>query len=124
MAHRHKQSGCRGGVGTTDLLVIPTPDVSSGCSIASKIIQLGCLVNFMVESVFTRHCQCAYRWWLKWLEREFTDLNVRDSNPITASRLPLSRLGNPGSISALVLPSGGMAARHQKCATAERFGYS
>ncbi|KAG5453450.1 hypothetical protein CSKR_100538 [Clonorchis sinensis] len=59
--------------------------------------------------------------WLKWLEREFTARNVRDSNPTSASRLPLSRLGQPGSISALVLPSVGMAARHQKGPTAERF---
>ncbi|KER25881.1 hypothetical protein T265_14115, partial [Opisthorchis viverrini] len=32
----------------------------------------------------------------------------------------LAVLGQPGSIPALVLPSGGMAARHRKCATAER----
>ncbi|KAG5453011.1 hypothetical protein CSKR_109430 [Clonorchis sinensis] len=50
--------------------------------------------------------------WL-WLEREFTDRNVRGSNPTSASRLPLSRLGQPGSIPALVLPSGGMAVRHR-----------
>ncbi|KER33217.1 hypothetical protein T265_00906 [Opisthorchis viverrini] len=59
--------------------------------------------------------------WPKWLEREFTDRKVRDSNPTSASRLALSRLGQPGSIPALVLPSGGMAARHRKGATAERF---
>ncbi|KER23880.1 hypothetical protein T265_08342 [Opisthorchis viverrini] len=53
-----------------------------------------------------------------WLEREFTD---RGSNPASASRLPLSRIGQPGSIPALVLPSGGMAVRHRKGATAERF---
>ncbi|KER28928.1 LOW QUALITY PROTEIN: hypothetical protein T265_13474, partial [Opisthorchis viverrini] len=57
----------------------------------------------------------------KWLEREFTDRKVRGSNPTSATRLPLSRLGQPGSIPALVLPSGGMAARHRKGATAERF---
>ncbi|KER33680.1 hypothetical protein T265_00561 [Opisthorchis viverrini] len=39
--------------------------------------------------------------WLKWLEREFTDRKVRGSNPTPASRLPLSRLGQPGSIPAL-----------------------
>ncbi|KAG5450326.1 hypothetical protein CSKR_110185 [Clonorchis sinensis] len=49
--------------------------------------------------------------WTKWLEREFTDRKVRSSNPTSASRLPLSRLGQPGSIPALVLPSGGMAVR-------------
>ncbi|KER25612.1 LOW QUALITY PROTEIN: hypothetical protein T265_14179, partial [Opisthorchis viverrini] len=59
--------------------------------------------------------------WPKWLDREFTDRKVRGSNPTSASQLPLSRLGQPGSIPALVLPSGGMAARHRKGATAERF---
>ncbi|KAG5447290.1 hypothetical protein CSKR_106181 [Clonorchis sinensis] len=57
--------------------------------------------------------------WLKWLEREFTDRKVRGSNPTSASRLPLSRFGQPGSIPALMLPSGGMAVRHRKDATAE-----
>ncbi|KAG5450665.1 hypothetical protein CSKR_108785 [Clonorchis sinensis] len=56
---------------------------------------------------------CRARWF-KWLERELTDRKVRGSNPTSASRLPLSRLGRPGSIPALVLPPGGMAARHQK----------
>ncbi|KAG5450431.1 hypothetical protein CSKR_105092 [Clonorchis sinensis] len=58
--------------------------------------------------------------WPKWLEREFTDRKARSSNPTSASRLPLSRLGQPGSISALVQPSGGMAVRHRMGATAER----
>ncbi|KAG5444945.1 hypothetical protein CSKR_103541 [Clonorchis sinensis] len=57
---------------------------------------------------------------LKWLEREFTDRKVRSSNLTSASRLPLSRLGQPGSISVLVLPSGGMTARNRKGVTAER----
>ncbi|KER28116.1 LOW QUALITY PROTEIN: hypothetical protein T265_13641 [Opisthorchis viverrini] len=52
--------------------------------------------------------------WAKWLEREFTDRKVRGSNPTSATRLPLSKLGQLGSITALVLPSGGMAARHRK----------
>ncbi|KAG5448288.1 hypothetical protein CSKR_110461 [Clonorchis sinensis] len=47
-------------------------------------------------------------------------MSVRGSNPTSASRLPLSRLGQPGSIPALVQPSGGMAVRHRKGATAER----
>ncbi|KER33389.1 hypothetical protein T265_00708 [Opisthorchis viverrini] len=38
----------------------------------------------------------------KWLEREIADRKVRGSNPPSASRLPLSRLGQPGSIPALV----------------------
>ncbi|GAA54736.1 wiskott-Aldrich syndrome protein family member 1 [Clonorchis sinensis] len=54
------------------------------------------------------------------VEREFSDREVRSSNPTSASRLPLSGLGQPGSIPALVLPSGGMAVRHRKNATDER----
>ncbi|KAG5455339.1 hypothetical protein CSKR_104985, partial [Clonorchis sinensis] len=46
-----------------------------------------------------------------WLEREFTDRKACGSNPTSASRLPLSRLGQPGTIPALVLPSGSMAVR-------------
>ncbi|KAG5447470.1 hypothetical protein CSKR_107517 [Clonorchis sinensis] len=49
-----------------------------------------------------------------------TDRKVRGSSPTSASRSPLSRLGQPGSISALVLPSGGMAPRHWKGLKAER----
>ncbi|KAG5451760.1 hypothetical protein CSKR_109191 [Clonorchis sinensis] len=51
-------------------------------------------------------CQMA-----QWLEREFTDRKIRGSNPASASRFPLFRLGQPGSIPALV-PPGGMTARH------------
>ncbi|KAG5454893.1 AAA ATPase midasin [Clonorchis sinensis] len=58
--------------------------------------------------------------WPQSLEREFTDRTVRGSNPTSASRLPMSRLGQPGSIPGLVQPSGGMAVRHRKDATAER----
>ncbi|KER32582.1 hypothetical protein T265_01452 [Opisthorchis viverrini] len=54
----------------------------------------------------------------QWLELEFTDREVRGSNPTSACRLPLSRLGQPGSIPALAFPWGGMAARHQKDAMA------
>ncbi|KAG5445264.1 hypothetical protein CSKR_110430 [Clonorchis sinensis] len=60
--------------------------------------------------------------WLKWLEREVTDRKVRGSNPTSASRLSLSRLGQPGSIPALVFPSGCMAARHKKGVTPEQLG--
>ncbi|KAG5447181.1 hypothetical protein CSKR_106425 [Clonorchis sinensis] len=52
--------------------------------------------------------------YLKPLERGFTNQKVRGSNPTSASRIPLSRPGKPGSISALVLPAGGMAARHRR----------
>ncbi|KER28231.1 hypothetical protein T265_04906 [Opisthorchis viverrini] len=49
---------------------------------------------------------------------------VRDSNRTSASRFPLLRLGYPGSISAFVLPSGGMAVRRRKDATAECTRYT
>ncbi|KAG5452951.1 Solute carrier 12 member 9, partial [Clonorchis sinensis] len=56
----------------------------------------------------------------QWLS-EFTVLKVRGSNPTYASRLLVSKLGQRGSIPALVLPSGGMATRHRKRVTAGRF---
>ncbi|KAG5445916.1 Inositol polyphosphate 4-phosphatase type II [Clonorchis sinensis] len=57
---------------------------------------------------------------VEWLRRELTARKVPGLNPTPASKLILSRLGKPDSISALVLPSGGMAARHRKGTTAER----
>ncbi|KER28433.1 hypothetical protein T265_04741 [Opisthorchis viverrini] len=57
------------------------------------------------------------RWWL---EHEFTGRKVRGSNPIPTSRLTLSRLGQAGSILALMLPLGGTAASRRKGVTAER----
>ncbi|KAG5441528.1 hypothetical protein CSKR_109759 [Clonorchis sinensis] len=67
---------------------------------------------------------CLAARWLKSLEREYADRKVRGSNPTSASRLPLSRLGQPGSLSTLVLPLGSMAARHRKDVTAERLFFS
>ncbi|KER26342.1 hypothetical protein T265_14023, partial [Opisthorchis viverrini] len=55
----------------------------------------------------------------QWLKRKFTDRMVRGST--SASQLPLSSVVQPGSIPALVLLSGGTAARRQKRVTAERF---
>ncbi|KER23690.1 hypothetical protein T265_08496 [Opisthorchis viverrini] len=49
--------------------------------------------------------------WPKWLKREFTDYRVRGSNLTSAFRLPLTMFGRPGSIPALVQPSGGMACK-------------
>ncbi|KAG5452375.1 Glycerate kinase [Clonorchis sinensis] len=73
------------------------------------------------DSLFV--CVTVVHWILgemaQWLEREFTDRIVPGSNPTSASRLPLSRLGRPGNIPALVFPSGGMAARHPRNATAK-----
>ncbi|KAG5442325.1 hypothetical protein CSKR_109857 [Clonorchis sinensis] len=46
----------------------------------------------------------------QWLEREFTDRKVCGSNPTSASRLLLSRLGQPDGIIAQVF-SGGMASQ-------------
>ncbi|KER29560.1 hypothetical protein T265_03857 [Opisthorchis viverrini] len=37
----------------------------------------------------------------QWLDRKFTDRKVRGSNPACASRLPMSRRGQPGSIPVL-----------------------
>ncbi|KAG5446841.1 hypothetical protein CSKR_114367 [Clonorchis sinensis] len=59
-----------------------------------------------------------------WLRREVTDRKNCGSNPTSASRMLLSRLWHPGSISALVLTSGRMAGRHRKGATAEPFTFS
>ncbi|GAA54081.1 RILP-like protein homolog [Clonorchis sinensis] len=44
-------------------------------------------------------------------EREFTSRKVRGSNPTSVSQLPLSILGQPGSIPALVLPLGDLTGR-------------
>ncbi|KAG5449334.1 hypothetical protein CSKR_108424 [Clonorchis sinensis] len=57
---------------------------------------------------------------VQWLWREVTDRKVCGSNSTSASRLPLSRLGQPGSIPALLLLSGCKSARHRKGITAER----
>ncbi|KAG5454148.1 hypothetical protein CSKR_105376 [Clonorchis sinensis] len=57
---------------------------------------------------------------LFWTRRELTDQKVSDSNPTPASQVILSRFGQLGSVSALVLPSGGMTAKHQKVVTDER----
>ncbi|KER23559.1 hypothetical protein T265_14614, partial [Opisthorchis viverrini] len=57
----------------------------------------------------------------QWLEREFADRKVRGSNPTPASRIPPSVFGQPGSIKVSCLITGGIAARHRKCVTAERF---
>ncbi|KAG5442233.1 hypothetical protein CSKR_100182 [Clonorchis sinensis] len=78
-------------------------------------------VGSQIDSHLISHRFSMLARWLKWVEREFTDQKVRGSNPTSASGLPLSRLGQPDSISALVLPSGGMAARHRKGVTAEQF---
>ncbi|KAG5452859.1 hypothetical protein CSKR_111356 [Clonorchis sinensis] len=65
-------------------------------------------------------CICELRTTLT-LSVKFTHRKVPGSNPTFACRLPLSRLGQPGSIPALVLPSGGTAVVHQKSAIAKRF---
>ncbi|KER21235.1 hypothetical protein T265_10395 [Opisthorchis viverrini] len=52
------------------------------------------------------------------LERESTDRKVRDSNLTSASEPPVSRLGQPDSIPALMF--GDMAVRHLKGVTTER----
>ncbi|KAG5442871.1 hypothetical protein CSKR_105181 [Clonorchis sinensis] len=61
--------------------------------------------------------------WPKWLNREFTNQKVCCSNLTSASRLPLSRLGQPVRIPALVQPSGGITVRRRKGGTVERLNY-
>ncbi|KAG5442130.1 hypothetical protein CSKR_111477, partial [Clonorchis sinensis] len=56
----------------------------------------------------------------QWLDRELIDWKVHGWSPTSGSRLLLSRLGQFGIISALVLPSGSMAVRHRKVVTAEQ----
>ncbi|KER31317.1 hypothetical protein T265_02375 [Opisthorchis viverrini] len=52
------------------------------------------LVQFLIKTVhFLQFTGDEAARWLKWLEREFTDRKVRGSNPTSATRLPLSRLG-------------------------------
>ncbi|KER23951.1 LOW QUALITY PROTEIN: hypothetical protein T265_14533 [Opisthorchis viverrini] len=71
-----------------------------------------CLNNCYVM-VTTYHFGGDARW-PKWLEREFTDRKVRGSNRTSASRLPLFRLGQPGSSPVLMQPSGDMAVRYRR----------
>ncbi|KER28586.1 hypothetical protein T265_13551, partial [Opisthorchis viverrini] len=89
--------------------------LQSQCHLVSSNESLsvpGHVIYGMLETVITvlqtivRHIGTR---WPKWLEREFADRKVRGSNPTSVSRLPLSRLGQPGSIPALVQPSAGMA---------------
>ncbi|KAG5444361.1 hypothetical protein CSKR_104551 [Clonorchis sinensis] len=54
-----------------------------------------------------------------WSANLLTGRSVVRTRPL--SRLPLSRLRQPGGIPALLLPSGSMAVRHRQGATAERF---
>ncbi|KAG5451319.1 hypothetical protein CSKR_109312 [Clonorchis sinensis] len=56
-----------------------------------------------------------------WLEHEFTDQKFRGSNPTSASQLLLSRPEQPGSSSALMFPSDGMAVGYWKYAAAKRY---
>ncbi|KAG5455292.1 ATP-binding cassette sub- F member 1 [Clonorchis sinensis] len=64
----------------------------------------------------------SYRYLGMIAKRDFTEGMGRDDPLVKAQiyRLEGSWLGQPGSIPALVLPSGGMVARHRKGATAER----
>ncbi|GAA52366.1 hypothetical protein CLF_107933, partial [Clonorchis sinensis] len=57
------------------------------------------------------------------LAREFNDRMVRGSHPTSTSRLPLSRPGEPGSMSVFVLPSDGMAICLSFTISSATFGY-
>ncbi|KAG5448124.1 hypothetical protein CSKR_106376 [Clonorchis sinensis] len=111
-----REEGCR-RIFSNLMIVLPPEgsiraEVMSGCPSVNRSCR-------DVELCFQSRTFRSARW-LNWLEREFTDREVRGSNPTSASRLPLSRLGQPGSIPALVPPLGGMAARHRKGASAEQ----
>ncbi|KAG5453581.1 hypothetical protein CSKR_109535 [Clonorchis sinensis] len=107
-----------GQPGSIPALVLPSGGMAArhpkGCVTAERLFNRLCTVKKCERP------QSRTRW-LRWLEREFTDRKVRDSNPTSASRLSLSRLAKPGSIPALVQPSGGTAVRHRKGATPGRF---
>ncbi|KAG5441837.1 hypothetical protein CSKR_113182 [Clonorchis sinensis] len=60
----------------------------------------------------------------QWFERKLADRKVRGLNSTSASRLPLSGLGQPGGIPALALPLGGMAARHRKGSCCRLFDFT
>ncbi|KER22375.1 hypothetical protein T265_09516 [Opisthorchis viverrini] len=63
----------------------------------------------LFPGVDTERCEMA-----RWLVSAFTDRKVCGSNPISASRFPLSRLEQPGSIPDPVLTSGSMAVGHER----------
>ncbi|KER22966.1 LOW QUALITY PROTEIN: hypothetical protein T265_14741 [Opisthorchis viverrini] len=86
------------------------------CKLTKEKKQISLQMSFalVIDSCILVHSGAR---WPNWLEREFTDRKVRGSSPTSASRLPLSRLGQTGSIPALVLPSGCMTVRHRKSVT-------
>ncbi|KER30782.1 hypothetical protein T265_02825 [Opisthorchis viverrini] len=86
-----------------DLTVIHTRPISMG---TTKAVIISGRKNPAVKTLG----QVWQARWPKWLEHEFTDRKVRGSNPTSVFRLPLSRLGQLGSIPALVLPLGSTAA--------------
>ncbi|KAG5446221.1 hypothetical protein CSKR_112499 [Clonorchis sinensis] len=101
---------------------IPEPARSRSCRTARMINTIVCELEFVriSGSVMLVGYKRSPTSWM-WLEREFTDRKVRSSNLTSASQLPLSRVGQPGSIPALVLHSGSRAARHRKGTTSEGF---
>ncbi|KAG5441776.1 Transmembrane protein 222 [Clonorchis sinensis] len=80
-------------------------------------------LNECLEVKVRSYCGKLAKSWLQssemtyWLEREFTGRKVRGSNQTSASHFPLSRLWQPCSITALVLPSDGLTARHRSDTT-------
>ncbi|KAG5454637.1 hypothetical protein CSKR_106028 [Clonorchis sinensis] len=56
----------------------------------------------------------------QWSERKSTEQKIRVSNPTPTSRLLLSRIGYPGSIPALVLPSDDVVNEHRRGIKAQR----
>ncbi|KER23883.1 hypothetical protein T265_14541, partial [Opisthorchis viverrini] len=106
------------------LVVIGKDQLSVG-KIGNICFAVGLLETCFVCNIHCKSDQCLLNLTVstphRWLEREVTDQKIGGSNPTSASQVSLSRLGQPGSIPALVLPWGGMAVRYRENATAERF---
>ncbi|KER27333.1 hypothetical protein T265_13818, partial [Opisthorchis viverrini] len=84
MAARHR----KGAAAESIFYYLQMNDVAEDSDAAKQIVDAKELEKWSVRGAR----------WPKWLEREFTDRKVRGSNPTSTTRLPLSRLGQPGSI--------------------------
>ncbi|KER25474.1 hypothetical protein T265_07094 [Opisthorchis viverrini] len=83
----------------------PSPPKTMNCTYTNKLMphrpSRGAISRVKVGSKMAQ-----------WIEREFNNRKVYDSEPTSASRLSLSRFRKPGSIPALVLTLVCMTARH------------
>ncbi|KER25775.1 hypothetical protein T265_06811 [Opisthorchis viverrini] len=76
------------------------------------IFTRGCLANLFFLS-FTRESKTDRKLRTR-ISKMTVSVSVRGSNPTSASQIPLSRFGQPGSISALVFPLSDMVARYRR----------